>query len=79
MAKLLDGVVVSTKLAPQTITVRVEERFRHPLYQKVVKKHKRYLAHNEKLELHEGDMVRMQESRPLSKKKHFIIIEKLTK
>lgn len=79
MAKLLEGVIVSTKLAPKTVTVRVEERFRHPLYQKVVKTHKKYLVHNEKLELHEGDIVRIQETRPLSKKKRFTVIEKLQK
>lgn len=79
MAKILEGVVISTKLAPQTVTVKVEERFRHPLYQKVVKKHKKYLVHNEKLELHDGDMVRIQETRPLSKNKHFTVLAKLQK
>jgi len=74
MAKTLDGIVVSTKLE-KTITVRVEERYRHPLYQKVIKKHKRYLAHNEQFKVADGDTVRIAETRPLSRNKHFKVIE----
>ncbi|MFA6005232.1 MAG: 30S ribosomal protein S17 [Patescibacteria group bacterium] len=78
MAKILEGVVVSTKLE-KTITVRVEERYRHPLYQKVIKKHKRYLAHNESVKVADGDTVRIEETRPLSKNKHFKVIEVVKK
>ncbi len=76
MAKILEGVVVSTKMQ-KTAKVRVERRYRHPMYEKVVKEHKNYLAHNEKLSLSEGDLVRIKETRPLSKNKHFEVVEKV--
>lgn len=77
MAKILTGKVVSNKMQ-KTIVVRVERKFRHPLYKKTIIRHKKYKVHNEKLELKMGDMVKIRESRPISKEKHFIVIEKLS-
>lgn len=71
--KMLTGQVVSTKTA-KTATVLVERRWRHPLYKKIVKRSKRYLAHDE-LGVAVGDQVRMTQSRPLSRRKHWKIVE----
>ncbi len=74
MAKILQGLVVSTKMI-NTIVVKVERKFRHPLYRKTIVKHKKYKAHNENPNIKEGDTVRIKETRPISKDKHFIVIE----
>lgn len=76
MKKILIGQVVSTKMN-KTVTVKVERKFRHPLYKKVITRHKKYKAHNEKFDLKEGDWVKIEETRPLSKEKHFKVIEKV--
>lgn len=75
MPKILEGKVVSTKMM-KTVVVEVERVFRHPIYKKVIKRHKKYKAHNEKFQLEKGDQVRIQECRPISKDKHFVVIEK---
>jgi small subunit ribosomal protein S17 len=61
----------------KTVVVKVERKFRHPLYRKIIIRHKKYKAHNEKLELVIGDKVKIEETRPISKDKHFNVIEKL--
>jgi len=76
MTKIYEGVIVSTKMK-DTVTVRVERKYRHPVYAKVVKSHKKYLAHNDSLKLSVGDEVQIEETRPLSKTKHFRVIKKL--
>ncbi|MDA1316444.1 MAG: 30S ribosomal protein S17 [bacterium] len=78
MKKTFQGVVVSTSMM-KTVVVEVERKFRHKLYQKVIKRSKRFNAHNELEGVAVGDEVAMQETRPLSKTKRFIIIEKITK
>ncbi len=78
MAKIFEGVVVSTKM-DKTIGVRVEKKYRHPMYKKVVTKHVTFLAHNEDKEIKEGDVVRIQETRPMSRSKHFKVINKTSK
>ena len=78
MPKILTGKVVSTKMQ-KTIVVKVERKFRHPLYEKVVTYHKKYKAHNKDFDLKEGDVVKIIETRPISKDKHFQVIEKLSK
>ncbi len=78
MKKTLIGRVVSTKMQ-KTVTVEVEQKFSHPLYKKVVVRHKKYKAHNEKFELKDGDWVKIEESRPISKEKHFIVKERVLK
>ncbi len=75
MTKILEGVVVSTKMK-QTVTVKVERKYRHPVYAKIVKRHKKYLADNPELKLVEGDLVKIKEVRPLSKNKHYLVIGK---
>ena len=61
----------------KTTVVKVERKFRHPLYRKIIVRHKKYKVHNENLELKEGDMVKIKETRPISKDKHFIAVEKI--
>jgi len=68
------GVVVSDK-ADKTVTVQVERRFAHPLYGKQVAKTKKYQAHDENNEYKVGDMVRMVETRPLSRTKRWRVAE----
>lgn len=68
--KQLVGKVVSTKMQ-KSIVVLVERKFRHPIYGKFIKKSKRYLAHDEKEECNEGDVVQLMESRPLSARKRW--------
>ena len=68
------GEVISNKMA-KTIVVRVERRFPHPHYQKVVTAYSKFYAHDEKNEAKIGDRVRISESRPLSKLKRWRLIE----
>src|SRR5258708_4743549 len=68
------GEVVSTKMA-KTIVVEVTRRRAHPLYHRVVKKNKRFYAHDEKGDAKLGDIVRIIESRPLSKLKRWTLAE----
>jgi len=68
------GVVSSNKME-KTITVVVERRLRHPLYGKFVKKSKKFTAHDEKNEVNIGDRVRIAETRPMSKKKRWRLVE----
>jgi small subunit ribosomal protein S17 len=68
------GEVVSNKMT-KTIVVRVERRFQHPRYKKIVTGYKKYYAHDEKGEAKPGDKVRIAETRPLSKLKCWRLIE----
>lgn len=76
MAKILKGTVKSTKMQ-NTIVVDVETSYKHPLYKKVLKKHKSYKVDLNGMEVVEGDFVRIEECRPLSKDKHFRVIENI--
>ncbi len=71
--RILSGVVVSDK-SDKTIVVRVERRFIDPLYKKIVRRTKRYHAHDEQNRFKDGDIVRIQESRPWSKLKRWEVI-----
>jgi small subunit ribosomal protein S17 len=66
--RVMQGVVVSDK-ANQTIVVKVERRVMHPLYKKFIRRSKRYLAHDESNAAKVGDLVRIRECRPISKRK----------
>jgi small subunit ribosomal protein S17 len=66
--KILLGEVVSNRMH-KTITVKVERRVRHPMYERVVKRSKKFHAHDEHNQCHIGDVVRIIETRPLSKTK----------
>ena len=68
------GEVISNKMA-KTIVVRVERRFPHPQFKKVVTSFSKFYAHDEKSEAKVGDRVRIQESRPLSKTKRWRLVE----
>ena len=66
------GVVVSDKTA-KTIVVQIERTVRHPVYRKVLRRSQRYMAHDEKDEAQEGDLVQIVESRPLSARKRWTL------
>ncbi len=70
--RLLSGVVVSDKM-DKTVVVQVERSFRHPLYGKVVRRRKKYMAHDEGNECRVGDLVEIRESRPLSRRKRWAV------
>lgn len=72
--RLLQGVVVSDK-AEKSVVVRVERRFTHPLLKKVVRRSKRYMAHDENNAHKEGETVWIQESAPISKSKRWKVVE----
>ena len=76
--KVRIGQVVSDKM-DKTIVVRVETKIRHPLYGKIVKTSKKYKAHDENNEARKGDMVKMMETRPLSKDKRWRLVEIIEK
>jgi len=68
------GEVLSNKMA-KTIVVRVQRRFPHPEFKKVVTTYKKFYAHDEKSEAKPGDRVRIEETRPLSKTKRWRLVE----
>ncbi len=70
------GRVVSNKM-DKTITVSVERTVKHPLYGKLLRKTTKLHAHDEKNECREGDLVAVVETRPLSRSKHFRLVEVL--
>ncbi|MCS0496708.1 30S ribosomal protein S17 [Ancylobacter mangrovi] len=72
--RLLQGVVVSDK-QDKTVVVRVERRFTHPLLKKTVRRSKKYHAHDEGNTWKEGDTVWIEEHRPLSKLKNWIVVQ----
>ena len=76
--KTMTGVVVSNKM-DKTVVVKVERRFSHPVFKKVVKTTKKYKVHDEKNECLEGDFIRIQETRPLSKEKRWRLMGVVTR
>ena len=70
--RILQGTVVSTA-ADKTVVVEVERKFRHPLYGKFVKQNKKYKAHDENNEFKSGDIVSIEEHRPISKTKSWVV------
>jgi small subunit ribosomal protein S17 len=70
----LVGTVTSDKM-DKTVVVTVERRFRHPLYKKVVRDAKKYMAHDEENTCRMGDKVRIVESRPYSRHKRWLVEE----
>ena len=74
--RILEGVVVSDK-GDKTIVVKVERTFLHPVLKKTVRRSKKYHAHDEKNEAKAGDIVRIEETRPLSKQKRWRVVEVL--
>jgi len=72
------GEVISNKMT-KTIVVRVERRFPHPRFKKVVTSYKKFYAHDEKSEAKPGDRVRIEETRPLSKLKRWRLVQVVDK
>ena len=71
--RVLTGTVVSDK-TDKTVVVRVERRVKHPLYGKIIKRSKKYHAHDEGNEFKEGQVVRIEETRPISKLKTWRVL-----
>ena len=72
--RTLQGIVVSDKQT-KTLVVRVERRFTHPLLKKTVRQSKKYYAHDENEEYSVGDVVRIEEHRPISKLKRWTVVQ----
>lgn len=68
VTRALIGRVVSDKM-DKTVTVLVERKVKHPLYGKIIRRSKKYHAHDENNEFHDGDLVEIQECRPIAKTK----------
>jgi len=75
--RVLQGTIVSNK-NEKTVVVRVERRFTHPLLKKTVRRSKRYHAHDESNARKVGDTVFIQESKPISKTKRWVVVETAT-
>ncbi len=74
--KVRVGTIVSDRM-DKTVVVSVARQFAHPLYTKQITRHSRFYAHDEGNEYQEGDVVRIEETRPLSKKKRWRVVELL--
>lgn len=74
MAKTFTGKVVSTKMA-KTIVIEVKRQRRHPLYKKIMRRSRHFKAHNEDNTIVVGTMVKIVETRPLSREKRFRVLE----
>ena len=74
LRKTRTGVVVSNKM-DKSISILVERRLQHPIYGKFVKKTNKFMAHDETNDAKEGDLVRIMETRPLSKSKRWRLVE----
>lgn len=72
--RLLKGTVVSSGM-DKTVVIEVVTKKRHPKYEKIIKRSKRYFVHDEKRELNIGDYIAARETRPLSKRKRFTLHE----
>ncbi|HEX5318720.1 MAG TPA: 30S ribosomal protein S17 [Stellaceae bacterium] len=75
--RILQGVVVSDA-QNKTVVVRVDRRVMHPIYKKYVTRSKKYAAHDEENKFHTGDAVQIEECRPLSKRKSWMVMSEAT-
>jgi small subunit ribosomal protein S17 len=75
--RILVGTVVSDK-TDKTVTVLVERKVRHPLYGKIVRRSKKYHAHDEDNSFHTGETVRIEETRPISKTKTWKVLDRVS-
>jgi small subunit ribosomal protein S17 len=76
VSRSITGRVVSNKM-DKTVTVQIERKVSHPLYQKYVRRSTRISAHDEKNECNEGDLVMIEQCRPLSKNKSWRLVKVL--
>ncbi|MES0371123.1 MAG: 30S ribosomal protein S17 [Mariprofundaceae bacterium] len=74
----LEGVVVSNK-GEMTVVVQVERKFLHPRYRKTIRSHKKYMAHDAENTCNIGDTVRIVESKPISRRKRWVMESVLTR
>ncbi|MXO74220.1 30S ribosomal protein S17 [Altererythrobacter aerius] len=74
--RILVGTVVSDK-TDKTVTVLVERKVKHPLYGKIIRRSKKYHAHDEANAYHPGDVVRIEETRPISKTKTWTVKDRV--
>jgi len=74
--RVLTGTVVSDK-TDKTVVVKVERRVKHALYGKIIKRSKKYHAHDEGNEFREGETVRIEETRPISKLKTWKVVDRV--
>ena len=72
--RILQGVVVSDK-NDKTVVVEVERRYTHPLFKKTVRRTKKFHAHDENDTFKVGDIVRIEESKPISKNKRWVVLK----
>ncbi|WP_019218815.1 30S ribosomal protein S17 [Bartonella florencae] len=72
--RILQGVVVSDK-SDKTVVVKVERRYSHPLLKKTVRQSKKYKAHDENNQFKIGDQISIQESKPISRDKRWIVVK----
>ena len=75
--RILIGTVVSDK-TDKTVTVKVERKVKHPLYGKIIRRSKKYHAHDEANEFKAGETVRIEETRPISKTKSWRVLDRVT-
>ena len=71
--RIMKGVVVSDKM-DKSVVVNVERRTQHPMYKKFIRRSKKYVAHDENNACKEGDVVQIQECRPISKRKNWEVV-----
>ena len=74
--RVLTGVIVSDK-GEKTVVVNVERKVKHPLYGKIIRRSKKYHAHDEGNEYHEGETVRIEETAPISKLKTWKVVDRV--
>lgn len=74
--RVMTGTVVSDK-TDKTVVVLVERRVKHPLYGKIIKRSKKYHAHDETNEVRSGETVRIEETKPISKLKTWKVVERV--
>ena len=75
--RILIGTVVSDK-TDKTVTVKVERKVKHPLYGKIIRRSKKYHAHDEDNAYKAGETVRIEETRPISKTKSWKVLDRIT-
>jgi small subunit ribosomal protein S17 len=75
--RILTGTITSDK-TDKTVTVLVERKVKHALYGKIIRRSKKYHAHDEGNEYHVGDKVRIEETRPISKSKSWKVLDRVT-
>jgi small subunit ribosomal protein S17 len=74
--KTREGVVVSNKMT-KTVVVKIERKFRHPLYQKVIRENTKFKAHDEDGVCQVGDIVEIMETRPMSRDKRWRVVRRI--